>query len=53
MINESGAMPTIAVLRGGAGTKQSLEEGVDILRSLSHIGYVPLDVLVSESGEWS
>ncbi len=53
MNTQGNNLPTIAVLRGGAGAKKSLEEGVDILRSLSHIGYVPLDVLVSESGEWT
>ncbi|MEI6810729.1 MAG: hypothetical protein WCK60_01610 [Candidatus Nomurabacteria bacterium] len=44
----------IAVIRGGKiNTNQSLEDGKDILRSLTAIGYVPLDILVDFDGSWT
>lgn len=44
----------IAVIRGGKiNTNQSLESGKDILRSLTSIGYKPLDILVDFDGNWT
>lgn len=43
----------IAVIRGGkVNTKQSLQDGKDILKSLTGIGYTPLDILVDIDGSW-
>lgn len=47
-------MPDIAVLRGGKeGFSESLAEGQEILKSLSKIGYKPLDVIVDKEGNWT
>lgn len=44
----------IAVIRGGnALGAQSMKEGQDILKSLSAIGYSPLDIVVDKKGEWT
>lgn len=48
------SLAQIAVLRGGKHNfKQSLEEGVQVLRSLTKIGYVPIDVVINEDGLWT
>jgi hypothetical protein len=48
------SLPDVAVLRGGdRDFKRSLQEGGEILASLTNLGYTPLDVLISKDGEWS
>ncbi len=47
-------MPDIAVLRGGKEDfSLSLEEGQEVLKSLSKMGYKPLDVLIDRDGSWT
>lgn len=47
-------MSDIAVLRGGEKEFSiSLSEGQEILKSLSKIGYKPIDVLVDRAGNWT
>jgi D-alanine-D-alanine ligase-like ATP-grasp enzyme len=47
-------MPDVAVIRGGRiDFSLSLEEGQDILKSLSKIGYKPLDVVADREGNWT
>lgn len=54
MIKVSTSLPDIAVLRGGsANFKQSLAEGVEVLTSLTKIGYEPIDVLIEKDGSWT
>ncbi len=54
MLKVSQSLPDIAVLRGGVKDfKRSLQEGGDILSSLSKIGYMPLDVLIDKEGGWT
>lgn len=54
MIKVSKSMPDIAVLRGGNKYfKQSLEEGAEILTSLTRLGYQPVDVLIDATGNWT
>lgn len=50
----SHSLPDIAVLRGGTKNfKQSLQEGAEVLASLTKIGYEPVDVLIGKDGEWT
>ncbi len=50
----SESLPDIAVLRGGTRNfKQSLQEGAEVLASLTKIGYEPVDVLIDKEGEWT
>ncbi len=50
----SESLPDIAVLRGGTKNfKQSLQEGAEVLSSLTKIGYEPVDVLIDKEGEWT
>lgn len=50
----SNSLPDIAVLRGGTKNfKQSLQEGAEVLSSLTKIGYEPVDVLIDKEGEWT
>lgn len=54
MLKVSNSLPDIAVLRGGnKDFKQSLQEGGEVLASLSKIGYEPVDVLIDKEGEWT
>lgn len=54
MLNVSRSMPDVAVIRGGRiDFSTSLEEGQDVLRSLSKIGYKPVDVVVDKQGNWT
>lgn len=55
MYSESGTFSyIIAVLRGGkVNTNQSLEDGKDILKSLTSIGYTPIDILIDTDGNWT
>ena len=54
MIKVSQSLPDIAVLRGGnKNFKQSLAEGVEVLTSLTKIGYEPIDVLIEKDGSWT
>ena len=54
MIKVSHSLPDIAVLRGGdKDFKESLTEGVEVLTSLTKIGYDPVDVLIGTDGEWT
>jgi D-alanine-D-alanine ligase-like ATP-grasp enzyme len=47
-------MPDVAVIRGGKDEfSLSLSEGQEILKSLSNLGYKPLDVLVDKQGNWT
>jgi D-alanine-D-alanine ligase-like ATP-grasp enzyme len=47
-------MPDVAVIRGGKEEfSLSLSEGQEILKSLSNLGYKPLDVIVDRKGEWT
>lgn len=44
----------IAVIRGGkVNTSLSLQDGKDILHSLTSIGYAPLDILIDTDGNWT
>lgn len=50
----SKSLSEIAVLRGGkTHFKQSLEEGGEVLHSLTKIGYHPLDVIIDQEGIWT
>lgn len=50
----SRSLPDVAVLRGGiASFAVSLEEGQEVLRSLSKIGYNPLDIVIDRDGNWT
>lgn len=50
----SRSLSDIAVLRGGSKNfEESLKEGAEILKSLSNIGYQPLDVLIDVDGGWT
>lgn len=54
MIKVSSSLPDITVLRGGTvNYKQSLTEGVEVLTSLTKIGYDPVDVIIGRDGEWT
>lgn len=54
MLHVSKSLPYIAVLRGGSEDfATSLFEGQEVLKSLSKIGYKPLDVLIDSSGNWT
>jgi D-alanine-D-alanine ligase-like ATP-grasp enzyme len=54
MMKVSESLPDIAVLRGGTRNfKQSLQEGAEVLASLTKIGYEPVDVLIDKDGEWT
>lgn len=54
MLNVSRSLPDIAVIRGGSAEFElSLEEGKEVLKSLSKLGYKPLDVVVDRAGEWT
>ena len=54
MIKKTSSLPHIAVLRGGSyDLKQSIKDGADVLKSLTKIGYNPLDVLIDEDGDWT
>ncbi len=54
MMKVSQSLPDIAVLRGGAKNfKQSLQEGAEVLSSLTKIGYEPVDVLIDKEGGWT
>ncbi len=54
MMKVSNSLPDIAVLRGGTKNfKQSLQEGAEVLSSLTKIGYEPVDVLIDKEGEWT
>jgi D-alanine-D-alanine ligase-like ATP-grasp enzyme len=54
MLKASKSLSEIAVLRGGKRDfKLSLQEGVEILQSLTKIGYHPLDVLIDSEGNWT
>ncbi len=54
MLNVSRSMPDIAVLRGGKEDfSLSLVEGQEILKSLSRLGYTPLDVVIDREGNWT
>lgn len=54
MLRVSTSLPEIAVLRGGSvNFKQSLQDGADVLTSLTKIGYEPLDVLIDKEGAWT
>lgn len=54
MLNVSRSLPDIAVIRGGKEDfPLSLEEGQEALRSLTKLGYKPLDVLVDREGNWT
>lgn len=54
MLKVSRSLSDIAVLRGGKKDfKQSLQDGVEVLQSLTKIGYHPLDVLIDSEGNWT
>lgn len=54
MLNVSRSMPDVAVLRGGKEEfSLSLAEGQEVLKSLSKVGYKPLDVLIDRDGSWT
>jgi hypothetical protein len=54
MLNVSSSLPDVAVLRGGTTDfSLSLSEGQEVLKSLSKLGYVPLDVIVDRDGKWT
>ncbi len=54
MMKVSHSLPDIAVLRGGnKNFKQSLQEGAEVLSSLTKIGYEPVDVLIDKEGGWT
>lgn len=54
MLKVSKSLSEIAVLRGGKNDfKQSLQEGVEVLQSLTKLGYLPLDVLIDREGNWT
>jgi D-alanine-D-alanine ligase-like ATP-grasp enzyme len=54
MLKVSKSLSEIAVLRGGKKDfKLSLSEGLEVLQSLTKLGYHPLDVLIDNEGEWT
>lgn len=54
MLQVSKSLSEIAVLRGGKKDfKQSLQEGLEVLQSLTKLGYHPLDVLIDNEGKWT
>ena len=54
MLKVSKSLSEIAVLRGGKKDfKQSLQEGSEVLHSLTKLGYSPLDVLIDTEGNWT
>lgn len=54
MMKVSNSLPDIAVLRGGTRNfKQSLQEGAEVLVSLTKLGYEPVDILIDKEGEWT
>ena len=54
MLQVSKSLSEVAVLRGGSKDfKQSLQEGVEVLTSLTKLGYHPLDVLIDSEGNWT
>lgn len=54
MLKVSRSLPDIAVIRGGQTDFQlSLEEGQEVLKSLSKLGYKPLDVVIDREGAWT
>lgn len=54
MLKVSKSLSEIAVLRGGKKDfKKSLLEGVEVLTSLTKLGYHPLDVLIDTEGAWT
>jgi D-alanine-D-alanine ligase-like ATP-grasp enzyme len=54
MIHVSNSLPNIAVLRGGSASfKASMEEGREVLQSLTKIGYVPLDIVIDQENSWT
>lgn len=54
MLKVSKSLSEIAVLRGGKKDfKQSLQEGLEVLTSLTKLGYQPLDVLIDTEGSWT
>ncbi|MBP6949256.1 MAG: hypothetical protein KBC41_03740 [Candidatus Pacebacteria bacterium] len=54
MLKVSKSLSEIAVLRGGKKDfKLSLQEGLEVLQSLTKLGYHPLDVLIDSEGVWT
>lgn len=54
MLNVSRSLPDIAVIRGGTvDFSSSLTEGQEVLKSLSKLGYTPLDVIIDRAGDWT
>lgn len=54
MLQVSKSLSEIAVLRGGKKDFQnSLKEGLEVLQSLTKLGYHPLDVLIDGEGAWT
>lgn len=54
MLQVSKSLSEIAVLRGGKKDFQnSLKEGLEVLQSLTKLGYHPLDVLIDNEGKWT
>lgn len=54
MLNVSRSLPDLAVLRGGTvDFPLSLSEGQEVLKSLSKLGYKPLDVIIGRDGGWT
>lgn len=54
MLKVSKSLSDIAVLRGGSKDfKQSLQNGAEVLTSLTKLGYHPLDVLIDSEGNWT
>lgn len=54
MLKTSHSLPDIAIIRGGnKDFKQSLEEGLEVLKSLTKIGYRPIDIIVDKDGGWT
>lgn len=54
MLKVSKSLSEIAVLRGGKKDfKQSLQEGLEVMTSLTKLGYQPLDVLIDGEGNWT
>jgi D-alanine-D-alanine ligase-like ATP-grasp enzyme len=54
MMKVSESLPDIAVLRGGTHDfKKSLQEGAEVLTSLTKLGYEPVDVLIDREGAWT
>ena len=54
MLNVSRSLPDIAVIRGGnIDFVLSLDEGQEVLKSLSKLGYKPLDVIIDRENNWT